>query len=316
MTYSIHNLIADYIGLRRSLGYRHAGSERYLRSFARWLDKLDHEGPIPEGLSVAWATDTSATDPTTIAWRLTAIRGFLRHLSGLDNATDVPPPGFLGPTSQRKPPHVYSDQEITDLLTTAATRLTGTLRPLCYATVFGLMACTGMRISETLALRYADVDLTARVITVRFSKRGRIRLVPIHPTVLPPLRDYATRRAQLFGHPSSTDAFFRTDRSADIDYRTALHAFDQVRDMLGWTAVGRTRRPRLHDLRHRMVVRRIQQWYHTGADLDAKIPLLATYLGHAEIANVYWYLSAVPELMTLVADRFETFTQQQSQEFQ
>lgn len=313
MTSSIQDLVADYIALRRSLGYRHAGSERYLRSFARWLNHIGHEGSIPQNLSVDWATDTSSTDPTTIAWRLTAIRGFLRHLSGLDKTTDIPPPGLLGPTSQRKPPHVYSDQEITDLLT-AATQLSGTLRPLCYSTIFGLMACTGMRISETLALDHGDVDLAAGVITVRFSKRGRVRLVPLHPTVLPQLRDYATRRARLFGQPSSTDAFFRTDRSTRIDYNTAYHAFRQVRDTLGWTAAGRTRLPRLHDLRHRMVIRRIQQWYQTGADLDAKIPVLATYLGHTEIANVYWYLSAVPELMSVVADRFETFAQQQTQE--
>lgn len=94
------------------------------------------------------------------------------------------------------------------------------------------------------------------------------------------------------------------------------HAFSQIRDQLGWTAQGRTRLPRIHDLRHRMVIRRIQVWYQEGADLNAKIPVLATYLGHTEIANVYWYLSstAVPELMSIVADRFETFAGQQTQE--
>lgn len=274
----IQDLLQDYIALRRSLGYQHAGSERYLRSFVRWLDRVGHQGPIPQRLSVDWATDTTSTDPATAAWRLTAIRGFLRHLSGLDDTTDVPPPGLMGPTSQRKPPHVYSDQETTDLLT-AATQHSGTLRPYCFYTVFGLMACTGMRMSETLALHYGDVDVDAGIITVRYSKRGRVRLVPLHDSVIPPLRDYVTRRIQLYGQPYGTDAFFRTDRSIHIDYRTALHAFEQIRDTLGWTGIGRTRRPRLHYLRHRMVVRRIQQWYATGVDLDAKIPVLAPILG-------------------------------------
>lgn len=216
MNSSMHDLLTDYIVLRRGLGYQHVGTERYLRSFVRWLDRIGHEGPIPQRLSIAWATDTTATDPATPAWRLTAIGGFLRHASGLDNATDVPPPGVLGPTSQRKPPHVYTDQEIDDLLASAL-QLSGTLRPWCYHTIFGLMACTGMRIGETLALEVGDVNLDTGISTIRFSKRGRVRLVPVHPSALKPLRDYATRRIELYGQPDSTAAFFRTDRSTRQD---------------------------------------------------------------------------------------------------
>ena len=313
MTQHMHDLIENYLQLRRGLGYRHAGSERYLRAFARWLDDLGHHGPIPHDISITWATATTSTDPATAAWRLTAIRGFLRHLSGLDAATDVPAPGVLGPTSRRKTPHVYSDTEIEQLLTAAAA-LTGQLRPSCYYTMFGLMACTGMRIGETLALRACDVDLDAGMITIRFSKRGRVRLVPPHPTAIPPLRDYANRRAALFGQPRDTDAFFRTDQSARVSYNAAADTFARLRDELGWTVDGRTRLPRIHDLRHRMVIRRIQAWYANGSNVDAKIPLLATYLGHAEVANVYWYLSAVPELMSIVAERFEISASQQPEE--
>ncbi|WP_226760402.1 tyrosine-type recombinase/integrase [Arthrobacter sp. SO3] len=259
---------------------------------------------------MAWAAETSSTDPCNPARRLTVIRGFLRHLSGLDGTTDVPPPGLLGSTGHRKPPHVYSDAEIAELLA-AASGLAGRLRPYCYKTLFALMACTGMRIGETLALCCGDVDLSAGVITVRFSKRGRTRLVPLHPSAVAPLRDYVTRRAGLYGKPGRADAFFRTDRSARIAYNSASSTFERLSVRLGWTAQNRTRAPRIHDLRHRMVVRRIQAWHAEGANVEAKIPALATYLGHAEIANLYWYLSAVPELMSIVADRFETYAGQQ-----
>jgi integrase len=220
--------------------------------------------------------------------------GFLRHLSALDGATEVPAPGLLGPTGHRTPPHVYSDREIGDLLQAAA-RLApaGGLRPHCYATLFGLLACTGLRISEALALSCADVELAGGMVTVRAGKRGRTRLVPLHPSAVPPLRDYAADRLRRYGPPGDGAAFFRTDRS----------------DRVSYSAANRTRAPRVHDLRHRMVVRRIQAWHTDGVDVDSKITVLATYLGHVEVRDVYWYLSAVPELMSIIADRFETFTE-------
>ena len=120
------------------------------------------------------------------------MRGFLRHLSALDGATEVPAPGLLGPTGHRKPPHVYTDDEIAALLAAAAgLDPVGGLRPCCYVTLFGLLACTGLRISEALALSCTDVDLDAGVITVRAGKRGLTRLVPLHPSALAPLGDYA-----------------------------------------------------------------------------------------------------------------------------
>jgi integrase len=301
-------LVADYVALRRDLGYRSPSQERALRSFARYVDQLGHEGPIPLEASLGWATSSVSTDPRNPARRLATVRGFLRHLSAVDGATAVPPPGLIGPVGHRTPPHIYSDREISQLLQ-AATGLApiGGLRPHCYATLFALIACTGLRISEALALACGDVDLAGGLLTVRTGKRGRTRLVPLHPSALAPLRDYAADRTRRFGRPDDEQAFFRTDRSEKISYNTANHAFTVLRRELGWTAVGRTRAPRVHDLRHRMVVRRIQAWHAEGVDVDAKIPALATYLGHVEVRDVYWYLSAVPELMSIVADRFEHF---------
>jgi integrase/recombinase XerD len=304
----VATLMADYVALRRRLGYRSPSQERALRAFARYLDQSGHAEPVPLERSLDWATSTASTDPCNPARRLAAVRGFLRHLSAMDGATAVPPPGLLGPVGHRTPPHVYSDREIGDLLQAAAgLPPVGGLRPHCYATLFGLIACTGLRIGEALTLTCADVDLTGGVLTVRAGKRDRTRMVPLHPSALPPLRDYAAERSRRFGPPDAGAAFFRTDRSDKISYNAANHTFTMLRRQLQWTGTGRTRAPRVHDLRHRMVVRRIQSWHSQGVDVDAKLPVLATYLGHVDVRDVYWYLTAVPELMSVVADRFEAF---------
>jgi integrase len=177
VTGSVRGLVDDYIELRRGLGYRPVTQERALRAFARYLD--GHEGPIPLETTLDWASSTASSDPCNPARRLATVRGFLRHLSALDGATEVPAPGMLGPTGHRRPPHVYSDAEIADLIAAAGQlHPAGGLRPRCYATLFGLLACTGLRISEALALSCADVDLDDGVITVRAGKRGLTRLVP------------------------------------------------------------------------------------------------------------------------------------------
>jgi len=308
MTGPVSTLVEDYLMLRRGLGYRSPSQERALRAFARYLDQNGHDGPIRLETSLDWASSTASTDPCNPARRLTTVRGFLRHMSALDGATEVPAPGLLGPAGHRTPPHVYSDREIVDLLRAASgLSPTGGLRPRCYATLFGLIACTGLRISEALALTCGDIDLPAAMLTVRAGKRGRTRLVPLHPSALTPLRDYAADRARRYGRPSDGAAFFRTDRSDHISYTAANHTFIVLRRELGWTAASRTRAPRVHDLRHRMVVRRIQTWHADSVDVDAKLAVLATYLGRVEVRELYWYLTAVPELMSIVGDRFEAF---------
>lgn len=301
-------LAIDFIAMRRQLGYRSPSQERAVRALARYLDQAGHGVPVPLEASLDWAASTLSGDPFNPARRLAAVRGFLRHLSALDGATEVPVPGLLGPPGHRTPPHVYSDAEIADLLRAAAGLAPpGGLRPHCYVTLLGLIACTGLRIGEALSLTCADVDLDEGVLTVRAGKRGRTRLIPLHPTALEPLGDYARDRSRRFGPPGDGDAFFRTDASEKISYNAANHAFRALRRQLGWTASGRARTPRVHDLRHRFVVRRIQAWHAQGADVDAKIPALATYLGHAEVRDLYWYLSAVPELMSIIAGRFELY---------
>jgi integrase len=250
MSDSVSVLVIDYVAMRRGLGYRSPVQERALRAFARHLDQAGHRGSIPLEASLDWASATTSPDPCNPARRLAMVRGFLRHLSAIDGGTAVPAPGLLGPPGHRTPPHVYSDREIAELLL-AATGLepAGGLRPHCYAVLLGLIACTGLRISEALALTCDDVDLAEGVLTVRAGKRGRTRVVPLHPSALHPLRSYAQDRSRRCGPPRTDAAFFRTDRSDRISYTSANHVFRLLRRQLGWTAAGRTRAPRVHDLR-------------------------------------------------------------------
>ena len=308
MTGTVPARVEAYIVLRRGLGYRSPSQERALRAFGRHLDQGGHEGPIGLESSLDWATKTTSTDPCSPARRLTTVRGFLRHLAVIDGATEVPEPGLLGSTGHRKPPHIYSEVEISALLASAAWLApAGGLRPRCYVALLGLLACTGLRISEALSLRIGDVDLDHAVLTIRSGKHGRTRLVPLHPSAVPQLADYANHRRRRYGPPGQDAAFFRTDRSDQMRDSAAHHAFSVLRRQLVWTTTGRVRAPHIHDLRHPMVVRRIQAWHTEGVNVDANIAVLATYLGHVEVRDLYWYLSAVPELMGTVADRFEAF---------
>lgn len=310
MTVTFTERVEQYVAMRRGLGYRLDRQATYLRSFAAFLDRCGQDGPVPLALSVEWATATSSSDPHNPARRLSAVGGFLRHLAALDGATEVPPPGLLGPSHHRTPPHVYTDEEIASLLQAAAELSPrGGLRPDCYVTLFALLASTGLRISEALSLAREDVDLAEGVLNVRAGKGGKSRLVPLHPSALEPLGAYAARRDGLAGS-SGSRAFFRTDRDERLTYAAVRSTFKRLRQRLDWNSDGRTRRPRIHDLRHRMVVQRVLAWHAEGADVDAKLPALATYLGHVLISDLYWYFSATPELMSIVAERFGAFGEQ------
>jgi integrase len=312
MTGHFNGLVEEYLAMRRSLGYQLIGQGRYLHNFANFLDRAEHEGPILLTLSVEWASSTSSPDPRNPARRLMVVRDFLRHLAARDGATEVPAPGLLGPTTHRTPPHIYCDDEIAELLREAA-RLSPHegLRPHSYVTLFSLLACTGLRISEALALRRDDVDLVNGVITVRSGKNGRSRLVPLHPSSLEPLRAYA-ERCEASGSSMGSDAFFRSDHCDHLAYAAVHSTFKRLRERLGWTAQGRVRAPRIHDLRHQMVVRRVLLWHTEGVDVDVNMAALATYLGHVLVADLYWYFSATPELMNVVAERFSVFANQRA----
>ncbi len=298
--------VEDYLALRRGLGCRLVGQGVLLLDFGHFLERIAHHGPLTIDVALRWAQAPRSKDPDQTARRLGAIRGFLRHRAGFDPRNEVPPTQLLGCGIRRKPPHIYTDAEEQALLVaTSKLRPRGGLRSHTYTVLFSLLLSTGLRISEALHLEDRDVDLEDGVLTVRDSKFGRSRLVPLHTTALPPLRFYVALRNRVA--PASAAAFFRTERHSSLGYDAVRCTFSRLRECLGWTDVGRARRPRIQDMRHTFATRCLVRWYCAGIPIDRKITHLATYLGHVEVRDTYWYLSAVPELAALAATRFEDY---------
>lgn len=304
-------LVEEYLALRRRLGFALVTQGRMLLAFASHADRVAPGGPLTVDLAVQWAASCRSRDPSAAARRLDVVRGFARHRALFDPTTEVPPLGLLAPRYRRKPPHIYSASEIAALLRAAAgLRPRGGLQPRTFVTLFGLLAATGLRVSEARRLTCRDIDLRAGVVTVREGKFRKSRLVPLHPSVLAALRRYDAERDRCPVAPRS-EYFFRTERLAALSRMAVQRTFAKLRRRLGWTAEGRTRLPRLQDMRHTFVVHRVQRWYEQGADVDRQMTHLATYLGHAKVTDTYWYLTAVPELMALTARRFERFARDQ-----
>lgn len=314
---SLHARIEQYLVERHRLGFS-GRSEKYpLRSFAKYVQAIGHRGSLTIEVMANWARCDShgRDDPLTWARRLKKLRTFLRWLQQFEPRTEVPDDSVFGRLPERLSPHIYSEQEIIDLL--AAARRLGPapgLRGAVYETLFGLIASTGMRISEALALRNDDVDLKYGMLSIHQTKFGKSRQVPLHPSAVEALRRYRWIR-DLAGDFAQEDAplFIGTRgrrRGLPLDSRQVHRVFITLREQLGWRNRGAHHAPRIHDLRHTFVVRRILLWQSQGVDVDQAMLSLSTYVGHAMVTNTYWYLSAVPELMALAGWRFESYLDQ------
>ncbi len=305
---SMLSLVQDYLDERRRLGFALAIPGALLLGFARFADRAGHRGPLTVQLMMGWAREEARrADPATWARRLAILRPFATHRAQVEPGTEIPCVNVFGHKRRRPTPHIYTTAEIADLLA-AARRLSpaGTLRPLTYETFFGLVAATGLRLSETLHLQCGDFDVGGGMLTVRKTKFCKSRLVPLHPTTAAALAQYLAAR-QRFA-PAAPDApLFVSPSGAALVKRTVHGVFARLRAELGWTARGTLVMPRIHDLRHSFVCRRVALWHETGADINNAMLALSTYVGHAKVSDTYWYLTAVPELMAVAAKRFELF---------
>jgi integrase len=289
-------LAQEYLDYRRRLGFRLRSEGKILLAFARYADRSGHCGPLTTDLAVRWARSSVDAAPLYQARRLQVVRGFARYRAIFDPATEIPPEGLLGPAQRRTTPHIYSEAELSILLA-AARRLRSPT---------GLLSCTGLRISEALKLRRADVDWGGATLTIRETKSRKSRLVSLHPTTVPVLEAYARFRDCC--HPSPlSDAFFVSERGTPLAYSTVRITFGKLRAHLPSLPHSERRAPRIHDLRHTFACRRLLRWYDEGVDLDHAVLALSTYLGHAQVSDTYWYLTGIPELLNLAATRFERF---------
>jgi integrase/recombinase XerD len=294
--------LADYLQLRRALGFRLEKLDLLLSGFVAHAD-AQGAGHITTELAVAWAAQPPDADPSWHAARLSAVRLFARHLQAADPRTEIPPAGMLPGRSRRAEPYLYSAAEITALMTAAAA-IRAPMRAATYQTLIGLLAVTGMRVGEAISLDRGAADLGNGIITVRQGKFGKSRQLPLHPSVVTALDDYARMRDENTPQPG-TPAFFVSLAGTRLIYKNVHFTYHQLTRAAELQPRSARCRPRIHDLRHTFAVTTLISWYRDGGDVAARLPLLSTYLGHTDPGGTYWYLEAAPELLTLAAARLQ-----------
>lgn len=304
----LQDVMRRYLQERRQLGFALAAPATELMRFAHFADSRGHQGPLTRELQIEWARQhVRRTSTVTAPRRLEVLRPFTAYYRQFEPGTEVLPKGTLGRSHRRLAPHIYTEAEVLELLRCAdGLEPSGGLRPLLYRTLFGLIAAVGLRLSEALKLRLEDVDLDAATIRVRETKFHKSRCLPIDATVVDALREYRRARDQQSA-PDATAPFFVSRTGGFLPKRTVQCVFACMRRRLQWRARGDHANPRIHDLRHSFVVRRIQRWRETGVSIDHAMFWLCTYLGHTKISDTYWYLTGVPELMEIVGAKFEIF---------
>lgn len=288
---------------RRRLGFHLRSRDAFLSGFARFVAAKRHRGQLTAELMVEWVRTgkDGYGDVGTWARSWGRLRHFICYLQQFEPDTEVPEASLFGPEPGRVAPHIYREDEVVDLLA-AARRLgpAGSLRPFTYETLFGLMASTGLRVSEAIHLRDTDVDLKRGILTIRQTKFAKSCQLPIYPSTVNALACYRKQRERHL--PTTADMPFligcRGRRlGLPLGERQAHRVFSGLRDGRNWINRGGHEASRLHDLRHTFAVRRLVRWYADGAEVGQKMLALSTYMGHVEIFYTYWYLTAVPELM-------------------
>jgi integrase len=299
----LQEALADYLSLRRALGYRLVTTQRLLEQFLDYLQDAD-QVTITVQSSLLWACLPVDAGAAWRAQRLAAIRGFATYLHTLDPVHEVPAADLLPRRTNRATPYLFSDHDIAAMIT-AAKSLPTPLRRATFATLFGLLAVTGMRVGEAIRLDRADVDLDIGVLLVRHSKFNKTRELVVHPSTRDALRQHRADQARLAPR-ARTDAFFVSNAGTRLLYRNVQRVFQQLVTTLGLTTRSASGHPRLHDLRHSFAVASMLDAYAAGHDGQARLALISTYLGHVHPTCTYWYLSASPELMAVAGQRLDT----------
>jgi integrase len=300
----LRKALEEYLAVRRKLGFKLQRAGKLLYDFILFTEK---EGVsfITTELALRWATQSSDCQKAWSAQRLNIVRGFAKYQSVMDPRTEVPSQELLPYRYLRRPPYIYSNDEVKRLIK-AAQQLQSPLglRAATYRTVFGLLVVTGMRISEPIGLNRKDVDLINGILTVNQTKFGKSRLIPIHPSTQKALQRYESLRRRIFSKPR-TESFFISEQGTRLTDWTVRQTFVKLSRQIGLRGPQDSHGPRIQDFRHSFATRTLLAWYHKGVNVDRHMPELSAYLGHAHVTDTYWYLSAVPQLMELAAMRLE-----------
>ena len=294
--------LAEYLTMRRKLGFKLGREGQLLGDFVAYLDE-QRATTVTTELAMAWAQRPKGAHRSWWGARLSAVRVFAKYLQTIDPATEVPPADILPARSQRATPYLYSSSDI-DALMVAARGLTSEHRAVTYAMLIGLLAVTGMRVGEAIRLDLDDIDWSEGSLTIRQSKFGKSREVVLHPTTVEALRAYVRHRQQLRPRPR-TPGFFVSMAGTRLIYNNVHFTFHELVGQAGIGPRSSRCRPRPHDLRHTFAVNTLLTWYRDGLDVPGRMHLLSTYLGHLDPSETYWYLSASPELLGLAGQRLE-----------
>ncbi|WP_027056294.1 tyrosine-type recombinase/integrase [Mesorhizobium erdmanii] len=304
---SLRDGIVDYLELRRSLGFKLKKDERLLLDFAQFMERR-RAAWITSKLALTWAQQPESTDPNYLAGRLRAVRSFARYRIVTDPRTEIPPTDLLPRQRSTFQAHIFRQEEIARVLAASLQRRRGA-KPISRwsrYTIFGLLSVTGMRLGEVLNLDLEDIDLDHGVLTIRNTKFGKSRLVPVHATTCAVLKQYLEQRnAFLAGH--SARPFFISPLGRRITHSVLELSFRRLSRKLGLRGISDATGPRLHDLRHTMAVEVLRQCYCAGADPERRLPALSTYLGHTHLNYTYWYLHQNPSLMQQAVTRLEHY---------
>ncbi len=304
---TLRNAAQEYLSIRRAVGFKLRRAEGLLLSFVEFTDAQGATRVTSE-LALRWATLPAAASPAWWNSRLCVVRCFARHLSALDPSTEVPPLDLLPRVpsrTSRATPYLYSDEQIAALMDAAESRRFPLTAATC-RTIIGLLAATGMRIGEVLRLEDADVDWERGVLVVRQSKFDRSREVPLHPSTVAALRGYINARDEHFPQPRSASLFVSWS-GGRLSYGAIRGHFNDLIGRAGLKPTSPRCRPRLHDFRHRFACVTLEDWYRADVDIQPRLPLLSTYLGHVDPISTYWYVSARPELLASATDRLARF---------
>jgi integrase/recombinase XerD len=293
------HVVTEYLALRRALGYALVREGWLLPQFAAFVER--HSPYITTPLALEWATQGGNASPYWSARRLGFVRGFARHVSAVDPRCEVPSADLLPFRKSRMTSYLYKESDVIALME-ACQNLRGPLGHATYATLIALLAVTGMRVGEAIGLDRSDFDAPQQCLIIRHAKFRKSREVPLHQTTVEALEAYARTRDRLLRRPFSP-SFFLSHTGRRLLVQNVWLKFARLRRRAGLTL--HPRPPRIHDLRHSFALNTLLRWYREGVDIQPRMALLSTYLGHVHPSMTYWYLTATPELLELAAQRAE-----------
>ena len=301
---TLRESVTEYLAMRRALGFKMQDAGVGLFRFVSFLEKngISH---VTTSVALQWAQQSSTVQPQEWARRLSFVRGFARYRIATDTLTEIPPCSLLPYRPKRARPYLYSEDEVKKLLEAALTLPPANgFRSQTYRCLLGLLSVSGMRIGEVLDLKLKNVDFAEGVLTVEGAKLGKSRLVPLHSSTLNVLADYKARREE-FLDGRCVPNFFISLRGNRLDTGQVTRTFHALSRQTGLRKAGARNGPRLHDFRHVFAIQTMLRWYRCGEDVERRLPVLSSYLGHVRVSDTYWYLTACPELMGLAVNLLE-----------